>query len=42
MPTSAQLLAELKLLHPQLIDLSLGRVERLLAKLGNPHTRIPP
>ena len=30
MPTSAQLLAEMKLLHPQLIDLSLGRVERLL------------
>ena len=42
MPTSAQLLAELKLLHPQLIDLSLGRVERLLAKLGNPHKRLPP
>jgi dihydrofolate synthase/folylpolyglutamate synthase len=42
MPTSAQLLAELKLLHPLLIDLSLGRVERLLAKLGDPHERLPP
>ncbi len=42
MPTSAQLLAELKLLHPLLIDLSLGRVERLLAKLDNPHERLPP
>lgn len=42
MPTSAQLLAEMKLLHPLLIDLSLGRVERLLAKLGNPHKRLPP
>jgi dihydrofolate synthase/folylpolyglutamate synthase len=42
MPTSAQLLAELKLLHTLLIDLSLGRVERLLAKLGDPHKRLPP
>jgi dihydrofolate synthase/folylpolyglutamate synthase len=42
MPSSAQLLAELKLLHPLLIDLSLGRVERLLAKLGNPHKKLPP
>ncbi|MGI9403375.1 MAG: bifunctional folylpolyglutamate synthase/dihydrofolate synthase [Hyphomicrobium sp.] len=42
MPTSAQLLAEMKLLHPLLIDLSLGRVERLLAKLGDPHKRLPP
>ncbi|HUJ38091.1 MAG TPA: folylpolyglutamate synthase/dihydrofolate synthase family protein [Hyphomicrobium sp.] len=41
-PASAQLLAELKLLHPLLIDLSLGRVERLLAKLGDPHRRLPP
>lgn len=42
MPTSNELLAELKLLHPKLIDLSLGRIERLLAKLGNPHRRLPP
>ena len=42
MPTSAKLLAEMKLLHPQLIDLSLGRVERLLGKLGDPHKKLPP
>src|SRR3989304_4362783 len=42
MPTSAKLLAEMKLLHPQLIDLSLGRVERLLGQLGGPHTKLPP
>lgn len=42
MPTSDQLLAELKQLHPKLIDLSLGRVERLLAKLGSPHLKLPP
>ncbi len=41
-PTSDQLLAALKLLHPKLIDLSLGRIERLLAKLGNPHDKLPP
>lgn len=39
--TSSTLLAELKLLHPKLIDLSLGRIERLLAKLGDPHKRLP-
>src|SRR5262245_28062456 len=42
MPTSDQLLADMRLLHPKLIDLSLGRVERLLAKLGNPHLDLPP
>ncbi|HEY8245866.1 MAG TPA: folylpolyglutamate synthase/dihydrofolate synthase family protein [Hyphomicrobium sp.] len=42
MPTSAKLLAEMKLLHPLLIDLSLGRVERLLGKLGDPHNKLPP
>ena len=42
MPTSDELLAQLKLLHPKLIDLSLGRVERLLAKLGDPHRKLPP
>jgi len=41
-PTSDQLLADMKLLHPKLIDLSLGRVERLLDKLGNPHRTLPP
>lgn len=40
--TSSELLQELKLLHPKLIDLSLGRIERLLAKLGDPHKRLPP
>jgi dihydrofolate synthase/folylpolyglutamate synthase len=29
-------------LHPRSIDLSLGRIERLLARLGNPETRLPP
>ena len=42
MPGSEKLLADLKLLHPKLIDLSLGRVERLLGKLGNPHLKLPP
>ncbi|MGL4397546.1 MAG: bifunctional folylpolyglutamate synthase/dihydrofolate synthase [Hyphomicrobium sp.] len=41
-PTSDALLADMKLLHPKLIDLSLGRVERLLAKLGHPEKRLPP
>jgi dihydrofolate synthase / folylpolyglutamate synthase len=42
MRTSDQVLAELKGLHPRRIDLSLGRVERLLEKLGNPQNRLPP
>jgi dihydrofolate synthase/folylpolyglutamate synthase len=42
MPTSQHLLAELKGLHPRLIDLSLGRIEALLAKLGHPERRLPP
>jgi dihydrofolate synthase/folylpolyglutamate synthase len=29
-------------LHPKLIDLSLGRIERLLAAFGNPHDKLPP
>lgn len=29
-------------LHPKLIDLSLGRIERLLAALGHPEQRLPP
>jgi dihydrofolate synthase/folylpolyglutamate synthase len=29
-------------LHPKRIDLSLGRIERLLADLGSPHKRLPP
>jgi dihydrofolate synthase / folylpolyglutamate synthase len=39
---SDKLLADLKLLHPKLIDLSLGRIERLLHKLGDPHRKLPP
>src|SRR5205085_2386250 len=42
MYTSDELLAELKALHPRRMDLSLGRIEALLAKLGNPHDRLPP
>lgn len=36
------LLARMKQLHPLLIDLSLDRVERLLAELGSPHEHLPP
>jgi dihydrofolate synthase/folylpolyglutamate synthase len=36
------LLARMKQLHPLLIDLSLERVERLLAELGSPHEKLPP
>lgn len=39
---SGSLLARFEKLHPKSIDLSLGRVERLLNALGNPHRRIPP
>ena len=35
-------LERLKRLHPKKIDLSLDRVYRLLAALGDPHTRLPP
>lgn len=42
MHKSDQILAELRKLHPLLIDLSLGRIERLLAKLGDPHKKLPP
>jgi dihydrofolate synthase / folylpolyglutamate synthase len=41
-PTSTTLLAELKTLHPLLIDLSLGRIEGLLARLGHPERRLSP
>ena len=41
-PTSDQLLAELRTLHPMLIDLSLGRINVLLEKLGHPHRHLPP
>jgi dihydrofolate synthase / folylpolyglutamate synthase len=35
-------LERLSRLHPKLIDLSLGRVERLLAALDNPQEKLPP
>jgi dihydrofolate synthase/folylpolyglutamate synthase len=36
------LLARFEKLHPKSIDLSLGRVQRLLRALGDPHHRLPP
>jgi dihydrofolate synthase/folylpolyglutamate synthase len=41
-PTSDRILERLGRLHPKLIDLSLGRIERLLAALGNPQDQLPP
>ncbi len=35
-------LERLRLLHPRLIDLSLGRMHRLCASLDNPQRRLPP
>ena len=40
--TSDRVLERLSRLHPKLIDLSLGRITRLLAALGNPHEKLPP
>lgn len=40
MKLSETYLARFQALHPVLIDLSLGRVERLLAKLGHPERRL--
>ena len=40
--TSDAVLTRLMALHPKLIDLSLGRVERLLSALGDPHQKLPP
>jgi dihydrofolate synthase/folylpolyglutamate synthase len=39
---AAAILARLQTLYPSLIDLSLGRIQRLLAALGDPQTRLPP
>jgi dihydrofolate synthase / folylpolyglutamate synthase len=36
------ILERMMTLHPKVIDLTLGRVERLLAVLGNPERSIPP
>ena len=42
MALSDAILTRLLSLHPKIIDLSLGRTERLLAKLGNPERKLPP
>ena len=39
---SDRVLTRLMQLHPKKIDLSLGRIERLLALLGDPHEKLPP
>jgi dihydrofolate synthase/folylpolyglutamate synthase len=39
---SDRVLARLMSLHPKVIDLTLGRVERLLAALGHPERDLPP
>ena len=36
------ILERLTRLHPKLIDLELGRIERLLATVGSPHLKLPP
>ena len=41
-PPSDAVLDRLGRLHPKIIDLSLGRVERLLARLEHPETRLAP
>ncbi len=41
-PKSDAVLARLNRLHPKIIDLSLGRIERLLARLDRPERRLPP
>ena len=40
--SSDAVLDRLTRLHPKVIDLSLGRIEGLLARLGNPETRLAP
>jgi dihydrofolate synthase/folylpolyglutamate synthase len=39
---SAAILSRFLALHPKKIDLSLGRIQDLLAKLGHPELRLPP
>ncbi len=39
---SDRVLERLMTLHPKIIDLTLGRIERLLAALGHPERRVPP
>lgn len=42
MRRSDRILERLGALHPKKIDLSLGRMERLLARLDNPERKLPP
>ena len=42
MALSDAILTRLLMLHPKIIDLSLGRMERLLAILGHPERQLPP
>jgi len=42
LPTSDAVLERLTRLHPKIIDLSLDRVERLLARLDHPEVRLAP
>ena len=42
MARSDAILMRLLALHPKIIDLSLDRTYRILAKLGNPHHKLPP
>ncbi|WP_430913963.1 bifunctional folylpolyglutamate synthase/dihydrofolate synthase [Methylobacterium sp. sgz302541] len=42
MDSSDALMARFLALHPRTIDLSLGRIERLLARLNHPEHRLPP
>lgn len=42
MDRSSPILARLATLHPNEIDLSLGRIDRLLAAMGRPELRLPP
>ncbi len=41
-PTSDAILARMMALHPKIIDLTLDRMHRLLAALGNPQNDLPP
>ncbi len=41
-PASDDILERLLTLHPKLVDLSLGRIERLLAALDHPERKLPP
>ncbi len=42
MPEREAILARLERLHPRIIDLSLGRIRRLLQAMGRPEQRLPP